>query len=65
MPPNPAPNPLTQLEEARRRLEEEEKRASKVPSKQRYGPQGGQGLPVRLPPTPVPWRCDAVAPLPG
>lgn len=36
MPPNPAPNPLTQLEEARRRLEEEEKRASKVPSKQRY-----------------------------
>ncbi|XP_062035669.1 axin-1 isoform X1 [Lepus europaeus] len=36
MPPNPAPNPLTQLEEARRRLEEEEKRASKLPSKQRY-----------------------------
>ncbi|XP_052510221.1 axin-1 isoform X1 [Budorcas taxicolor] len=36
MPPNPAPNPLTQLEEARRRLEEEEKRASKAPSKQRY-----------------------------
>ncbi|KAG3259311.1 axin-1 isoform X1 [Ictidomys tridecemlineatus] len=35
MPPNPAPNPLTQLEEARRRLEEEE-RASKLPSKQRY-----------------------------
>ena len=35
MPPNPAPNPLTQLEEARRRLEEEEKRASKAPSKQR------------------------------
>lgn len=35
MPPNPAPNPLTQLEEARRRLEEEEKRASKLPSKQR------------------------------
>lgn len=34
MPPNPAPNPLTQLEEARRRLEEEE-RASKLPSKQR------------------------------
>uniref|UniRef100_A0ABM5EZG7 Axin-1 n=1 Tax=Pogona vitticeps TaxID=103695 RepID=A0ABM5EZG7_9SAUR len=36
MPPNPAPNPLTQLEEARRRLEEEEKRAGKLPSKQRY-----------------------------
>lgn len=35
MPPNPAPNPLTQLEEARRRLEEEE-RASKLPSKQRW-----------------------------
>lgn len=35
MPPNPAPNPLTQLEEARRRLEEEEKRANKLPSKQR------------------------------
>eukprot|EP00079_Xenopus_tropicalis_P010744 XP_002935881.1 PREDICTED: axin-1 isoform X1 [Xenopus tropicalis] len=36
MPPNPAPNPLTQLEEARRRLEEEEKRAGKMPQKQRY-----------------------------
>ncbi|XP_063510801.1 axin-1 isoform X7 [Pongo pygmaeus] len=36
MPPHPAPNPLTQLEEARRRLEEEEKRASRAPSKQRY-----------------------------
>ncbi|XP_028905085.1 axin-1 [Ornithorhynchus anatinus] len=35
MPPNPAPNPLTQLEEARRRLEEEEKRAGKLPAKQR------------------------------
>ncbi|XP_061455932.1 axin-1 isoform X2 [Rhineura floridana] len=35
MPPNPAPNPLTQLEEARRRLEEEEKRAGKQPAKQR------------------------------
>lgn len=43
MPPNPAPNPLTQLEEARRRLEEEEKRASKVPSKQRYGGQRRAG----------------------
>lgn len=47
MPPNPAPNPLTQLEEARRRLEEEEKRASKLPSKQRTksqrkGSGGGQ-----------------------
>lgn len=40
MPPNPAPNPLTQLEEARRRLEEEEKRASKLPSKQRYRSRG-------------------------
>ncbi|KAJ7306083.1 hypothetical protein JRQ81_010449 [Phrynocephalus forsythii] len=36
MPPNPAPNPLTQLEEARRRLEEEERRMGKLPSKQRY-----------------------------
>ncbi|XP_028561113.2 axin-1 isoform X2 [Podarcis muralis] len=36
MPPNPAPNPLTQLEEARRRLEEEEKRTGKPPAKQRY-----------------------------
>lgn len=35
MPPNPAPNPLTQLEEARRRLEEEEKRTGKPPAKQR------------------------------
>lgn len=43
MPPNPAPNPLTQLEEARRRLEEEEKRASKLPSKQRYAGLGGAG----------------------
>ncbi|XP_072916372.1 axin-1 isoform X1 [Hemitrygon akajei] len=36
MPPNPAPNPLTQLEEARRRLEEEEKKSGKLQSKQRY-----------------------------
>lgn len=43
MPPNPAPNPLTQLEEARRRLEEEEKRASKVPSKQRTKSQRKAG----------------------
>ncbi|XP_006146405.1 axin-1 isoform X2 [Tupaia chinensis] len=43
MPPNPAPNPLTQLEEARRRLEEEEKRASKLPSKQRTKPQRKAG----------------------
>ncbi|XP_077172369.1 axin-1 isoform X2 [Paroedura picta] len=39
MPPNPAPNPLTQLEEARRRLEEEEKRAGKAATKQRMKPQ--------------------------
>ncbi|XP_006894922.1 PREDICTED: axin-1 [Elephantulus edwardii] len=48
MPPNPAPNPLTQLEEARRRLEEEEKRASKVPAKQRTKSQkkvGGASAP--------------------
>ncbi|XP_062955168.1 axin-1 [Cynocephalus volans] len=43
MPPNPAPNPLTQLEEARRRLEEEEKRASKLPSKQRTKSQRRAG----------------------
>lgn len=49
MPPNPAPNPLTQLEEARRRLEEEEKRASKLSSKQRIKSQkkigGGSAQP--------------------
>ncbi|NWU84169.1 AXIN1 protein, partial [Onychorhynchus coronatus] len=44
MPPNPAPNPLTQLEEARRRLEEEEKRAGKVPLKpSRLKPQKRPG----------------------
>uniref|UniRef100_A0A8C3JKZ2 Axin-1 n=1 Tax=Calidris pygmaea TaxID=425635 RepID=A0A8C3JKZ2_9CHAR len=43
MPPNPAPNPLTQLEEARRRLEEEEKRAGKLPVKQRLKPQKRPG----------------------
>uniref|UniRef100_A0A8C0HFZ2 Axin-1 n=1 Tax=Chelonoidis abingdonii TaxID=106734 RepID=A0A8C0HFZ2_CHEAB len=43
MPPNPAPNPLTQLEEARRRLEEEEKRAGKLPAKQRLKPQKRPG----------------------
>ncbi|XP_013373198.1 PREDICTED: axin-1 isoform X2 [Chinchilla lanigera] len=43
MPPNPAPNPLTQLEEARRRLEEEEKRASKLSSKQRMKSQRKMG----------------------
>uniref|UniRef100_A0A674DFQ0 Axin-1 n=1 Tax=Salmo trutta TaxID=8032 RepID=A0A674DFQ0_SALTR len=35
MPPNPAPNPLTQLEEARRRLEEERRRAALLQAKQR------------------------------
>ncbi|XP_004706166.1 axin-1 [Echinops telfairi] len=43
MPPNPAPNPLTQLEEARRRLEEEEKRAGKLPAKQRTKSQKKAG----------------------
>ncbi|XP_051940380.1 axin-1-like isoform X2 [Hippocampus zosterae] len=36
MPPNPAPNPLTQLEEARRRLEEERRRAALQLTKQRH-----------------------------
>ncbi|XP_043945409.1 axin-1 isoform X2 [Protopterus annectens] len=47
MPPNPAPNPLTQLEEARRRLEEEEKKIGKLQSKQRHKPQkrAGSGAP--------------------
>uniref|UniRef100_A0A3Q3DVG9 Axin-1 n=1 Tax=Hippocampus comes TaxID=109280 RepID=A0A3Q3DVG9_HIPCM len=36
MPPNPAPNPLTQLEEARRRLEEERRRAALQQTKQRW-----------------------------
>ncbi|XP_036829213.1 axin-1-like isoform X1 [Oncorhynchus mykiss] len=35
MPPNPAPNPLTQLEEARRRLEEERRRTALLQAKQR------------------------------
>ncbi|KAJ8374143.1 hypothetical protein SKAU_G00047230 [Synaphobranchus kaupii] len=35
MPPNPAPNPLTQLEEARRRLEDERKRGT-LQTKHRY-----------------------------
>ncbi|XP_061850167.1 axin-1 isoform X2 [Colius striatus] len=43
MPPNPAPNPLTQLEEARRRLEEEEKRTGKLATKQRLKPQKRPG----------------------
>lgn len=43
MPPNPAPNPLTQLEEARRRLEEEEKKAAKLAIKQRFKPQKKPG----------------------
>ncbi|KFR12024.1 axin-1 [Opisthocomus hoazin] len=49
MPPNPAPNPLTQLEEARRRLEEEEKRAGKLPLKQRLKPQKRPGSGVSQP----------------
>ncbi|XP_007955639.1 axin-1 [Orycteropus afer afer] len=53
MPPNPAPNPLTQLEEARRRLEEEEKRASKLPAKQRTKSQKKAGG-VSTPP------CDSI-----
>ncbi|XP_061685591.1 axin-1-like isoform X2 [Syngnathoides biaculeatus] len=36
MPPNPAPNPLTQLEEARRRLEEGGRRAALQQGKQRH-----------------------------
>ncbi|KAM3863659.1 axin-1 [Diretmus argenteus] len=36
MPPNPAPNPLTQLEEARRRLEEEKMKSGTLQPKQRY-----------------------------
>ncbi|XP_058141590.1 axin-1 [Dasypus novemcinctus] len=43
MPPNPAPNPLTQLEEARRRLEEEEKRAGKAPARPRTKSQKKAG----------------------
>ncbi|RXM32430.1 Axin-1 [Acipenser ruthenus] len=42
MPPNPAPNPLTQLEEARRRLEEERKRAAPLQAKQRHRTQKKQ-----------------------
>ncbi|XP_041085119.1 axin-1-like [Polyodon spathula] len=41
MPPNPAPNPLTQLEEARRRLEEE-KRTASLQAKQRHRTQKKQ-----------------------
>ncbi|XP_029914901.1 axin-1 isoform X2 [Myripristis murdjan] len=36
MPPNPAPNPLTQLEEARRRLEEEKIKSGAFQHKQRH-----------------------------
>ncbi|XP_052406621.1 axin-1 isoform X3 [Carassius gibelio] len=36
MPPNPAPNPLTQLEEARRRLEEERRKSVTLQAKQRH-----------------------------
>ncbi|XP_061882574.1 axin-1-like [Entelurus aequoreus] len=36
MPPNPAPNPLTQLEETRRRLEEERRRAALQQAKPRH-----------------------------
>ncbi|NP_001081874.1 axin-1 [Xenopus laevis] len=40
MPPNPAPNPLTQLvSKPGARLEEEEKKAAKMPQKQRLKPQ--------------------------
>uniref|UniRef100_G3T683 Axin-1 n=1 Tax=Loxodonta africana TaxID=9785 RepID=G3T683_LOXAF len=53
MPPNPAPNPLTQLEEARRRLEEEEKRTSKLLAKQRTKSQKKAGG-VSAPP------CDSI-----
>uniref|UniRef100_A0A8C7K7K3 Axin-1 n=1 Tax=Oncorhynchus kisutch TaxID=8019 RepID=A0A8C7K7K3_ONCKI len=42
MPPNPAPNPLTQLEEARRRLEEERRRATLLQAKQSSKKQGSQ-----------------------
>ncbi|XP_028827971.1 axin-1-like isoform X3 [Denticeps clupeoides] len=38
MPPNPAPNPLTQLEEAKRRLEEERRRNAALQSKSRHKP---------------------------
>ncbi|KAG9349841.1 hypothetical protein JZ751_026194 [Albula glossodonta] len=40
MPPNPAPNPLTQLEEARRRLEEEKKKSGTLQTKQSGAPTG-------------------------
>ncbi|XP_066545867.1 axin-1 isoform X2 [Amia ocellicauda] len=42
MPPNPAPNPLTQLEEARRRLEEEKKKSGTLQTKQRHKTQKKQ-----------------------
>uniref|UniRef100_H3CS40 Axin-1 n=1 Tax=Tetraodon nigroviridis TaxID=99883 RepID=H3CS40_TETNG len=44
MPPNPAPNPLTQLEEARRRLEEEKRRTALQQAKQRWVPGGGSAV---------------------
>ncbi|KAK5899007.1 hypothetical protein CesoFtcFv8_008529 [Champsocephalus esox] len=40
MPPNPAPNALTQLEEARRRLEEERRRNALQQAKQRHKSSG-------------------------
>ncbi|XP_026854442.2 axin-1 isoform X1 [Electrophorus electricus] len=42
MPPNPAPNPLTQLEEARRRLEEEKKKSATLQTKPRHKGQKKQ-----------------------
>ncbi|XP_061079336.1 axin-1 [Conger conger] len=54
MPPNPAPNPLTQLEEARRRLEEERRRSGSLQTKQRYVMEvierGRAARPAVLPP---------------
>lgn len=44
MPPNPAPNPLTQLEEARRRLEEEKRRNALQQAKQRWVWGGAAGF---------------------
>ncbi|MBN3284161.1 AXIN1 protein, partial [Polyodon spathula] len=52
MPPNPAPNPLTQLEEARRRLEEEKRTASLQAKQRSLAGRGGGGClsaPLRCP----------------
>ncbi|XP_068613171.1 axin-1-like [Brachionichthys hirsutus] len=54
MPPNPAPSPLIQLEEVRRRLEEEKIKSGNVQPKQRYVMEVIQRGRTAVRPAPVP-----------